>query len=169
LTNYEKKNIQVAVGFQDGTLKVYDTNLALTRTIAAHSSAITRIKYISTLNYVVTCSADNKAKVWDNANSWSLVSTFSSHTGQIQGVEKISETLMATSATDGKIFIWTTATGVQTLQITVAGASPANIVYALQLMPNGDQIAAGAGSTGIITIYNVADGTVRIFRNFVCF
>ena len=145
----------------DGTLKVYDTNQALTRTIAAHSSAISRIKYVASLDYVVTCAADNKAKVWNNTNSWSLVSTFTSHTGQIQGVEKISELLMATSATDGNIYIWTTTTGAQTLQITVPGASPDNIVYALQLMPNGDQMAASAGSTGIITIYNVADGTVR--------
>ena len=146
---------------------MYDTNLALTRTIAAHSSAIIRIKYVASLNYVVTCSADNKAKVWDYANAWSLVSTFTSHTGLIFGVEKISELLMATSAIDGKIYIWTTMTGVQALQITVPGVSPDFIVYALQLLPNGDQMAAGAGSTGIITIYNVADGTVRN-KTFVC-
>jgi len=154
---------KVAVGFNDGTLQIYDTNLALTLTKRAHFNFISRIKYISSLSYAVT-SSRSSVKVWDMANSWSLVAEFTGNMNYVFSLEQISATTMASGAS-GDISLWTITTGVSTLTINPPGT---NFWYCLQLLPSGNLLAAGSSTSGKIFIYSTVTGTVNQINVFFC-
>ena len=93
----------------NGQLNVYDeTSLSLVQSIQAHTQQINRIRQSPfSPYYVVTCSNDWLVKVWrPNTNEWLLIRTYTGHTQGPEGIEFISNDVIATSGADNTIQIW---------------------------------------------------------------
>ncbi len=120
-------------------------------TFRAHTSCINRIKQSPFNGFVATTSVDKTVKIWNitkNNGNWFLIQTYTGHTNGVCGIEFISENMIATGSMDSTIQMWSLYTGLTTKTINTS----AN-VYALQLLSNGFDLAAGLDMN--INIYNI--------------
>ena len=122
----------------------------------AHSDNIFRIKEAHD-GLVLTASADKTVKVWNSSNNWNLIGTYTNHTGYVYALVYLSNDVMASGDTGGKINIWriNSLTAIRTLS--------SSAVYSLALLNNGFYLASGHSNN--ILIWNINDGS--IFKTLV--
>ncbi len=122
----------------------------------AHSDSIYRIKQSPfSSNYVATCSADAKVKIWNVSSpfNWTLITTYSQHSSGVDGLEWLDkDTLASAGYTDQTIKQWSMATGQTKLTIQTN-----QDVFSLTMLDTNIHLAAGVGY-GDINIYNINDG-----------
>jgi WD40 repeat protein len=102
------------IGDLNGQIKIYNQN-SLVNSFKAHSYQINRIKQSPfNTNYVVTCSSDYTAKIWNVSSSfnWSLITTYSQHSSPVYALEWLdNDTLASAGWYDTTIQIWLITTG----------------------------------------------------------
>ncbi len=144
---------QVAIGFQNGLIKVYNESFALLNSFQAHTNAINRIKQSAyNSEYVATiCGGDSTVKIWNiwNISNWSLIKNYANHTQPVLGLEWINEDSIASGSNDKTIKIWSIKTGQTKITINTG-----NIIYSLKLLSNGFHLACGL-QNGYIKIYDI--------------
>jgi WD40 repeat protein len=123
----------------------------------AHENYINRLKQSPFNSYVASVSDDAKVKIWNpssNENaSWTLIRTYSNHTEWVDGLEFISEDLIATGSDDNTTQIWSISTG-QTLRTIYTGSQ----VFSLKLLNDASSSMAIGLQSGEIKIFNVISG-----------
>ena len=139
------------MGGSSGQIEVWQMNQILVKSsFQAHTFLIYQLKYIPTLNYLISCSVDCSVKIWSTL-TWSLIATYSNHTSGVGSLEQIDDQTMASGSFDGTIHIWNVNTTSQ-IKIIETG-SP---VYSLSLLSK-DLLAAGL-ENGFIQFLNLTNG-----------
>ena len=94
---------RVAVGFKDGTLRLYD--LPETRLLweqqTAHTKALRRIAFNSDGSLLASASADKTAKLWQ-AKDGTLIQTFTGHKDVVNAVTFAPNNILVTASFDGQ-------------------------------------------------------------------
>jgi len=139
----------IAVGGSSGQLEIWNANKSLVKSsFQAHTSNIWQLKFIPTLNYLISCSDDAYIKVWSTL-TWSLNITYSGHKPWgVTSLEQIDDFTIASGSTNGSIHVWDiqTATQIKTIDQNEMA------IFSLLLLTN-DLLAAGL-NTGKIQIWN---------------
>jgi len=136
---------------------VYDgRSFGLLNSFQAHNNAINRIKQSPFQNddLVATCSDDKTVKLWNLTSNWTLIRTYTGHSGGVNGLEWINNDTIASGSWDSTIQMWSIKTG-QTLRTIITGSG----VYSLKLLANGFHLASCL-DYGEIYIHNVNDGSL---------
>jgi WD40 repeat protein len=106
---------------------------------------------------VATVSNDNTSKIWyigSSNTNWTLILSYTGHTSWVNVIESINEDIVATGSSDCTIKMWSIKNGTTSLSINTKYS-----VYALQLLSNGLDLAAGL-YTGLISVYNINNGSL---------
>jgi WD40 repeat protein len=142
------------IGDSSGQIKVYDENVALIKSIQAHSSTVQRIKQLPN-GYVATC-GDTTVKIWDPSfYNWTLIRTYNNYYST-PAFDYINKDLMisATYYYPG-INIWSIGTGETVRTINVVYYS---YIYSLKMLDNGIHVAIG--QYGGIYVFNINTGSL---------
>jgi WD40 repeat protein len=120
---------------------------------SAVSAAVSRIKILPN-GQVFTSYSDSSIRIWNIANplSWSLVRTYTGHSGPTYGIVFIRADTLATGSLDKTIKIWRISTGFTNRIIT-----PGTIVYSVALLTDGVTLASACSNK--INFYNVNTGS----------
>ena len=102
-----------------------------------------------------TSYSDSSIRIWNIANplSWTLVRTYTGHSGPTYGIDFIRADTLATGSLDKTIQIWLISTGATTRTI-----NPGTIVYSVALLTDGATLASACSNR--INLYNVNNGTL---------
>jgi WD40 repeat protein len=108
---------------------------------------------------VFTSYSDSSIRIWNIANplSWTLIRTYTGHSGPTYGIDFIRTDTLATGSLDKTIQIWRISTGLTSLTL-----NPGTIVYSVALLTDGATLASACSNR--INLYNVNNGT--LLRSF---
>jgi WD40 repeat protein len=139
----------VIIGDTTGTIRVYNEQFKLSKSIKAHSGWINRI--ISLPNGLVASNSyDTLVKIWDS--NWNILQKYNGHTDIVAGLEYIDTDTMASGSVDKTIQIWSISNG-ETKRVINAEAA----VWSLKLLSNRNTLASGLDN-GNINIHNINTG-----------
>ena len=90
-----------------GKIQIYQ-NLTCVHEFQAHEDTINQIKHLygRSNDIIATASKDTSVKIW-NTTDWSLIATFTGHTGSVYTIEQVNETTLASSSYDTTVQVWT--------------------------------------------------------------
>jgi WD40 repeat protein len=134
----------VAVGFKDGTLRLYalpETTEWLWEKQTAHADQVRRIAFNSDGSLLASASADKKAKLWQ-AKDGKLIQTFTGHEDEVNAVAFApNDNILATASFDGKIGLFTIGTNQKTFYPAHDGKDVNTIAFDasdIKLLSTGD-------------------------------
>ncbi len=109
VVSYSKPKDKLAVAAQNN-IYLYDVNNLRTDTISTrHKDRITKVEFSSNSDHIVSGSMDNRARIWkldEKSNSYSLLQTIASHTGDIEDVKFYKDSLLLTASSDNTVQIY---------------------------------------------------------------
>lgn len=139
-------NNEIAIGFGDGTITLWDRNSGEKRELLGHNSGVCCLASVEK-ECLISGSLDHTACVWDlhlGTARFPLIK----HTGPVVCVAQLSETHLATGSEDGLIVVWCAPTGAE-----LYACAHADAVWALARLTT-TTFASGS-----------ADRTVKIWRS----
>lgn len=157
----------VAVGFKEGALAVYDVNngSVLWKKESAHDDQVLRLAFNNAGNLIASSSHDNTAKIWKVALPTSLqeLQTFKEHENSVYAVSfsPDSQTL-ATASYDGKIGLF--KLGGQEKQNPPFKAHD-GIVEGVSFSNDGKQLLS-SGQDRLIKLWNIQTSPPTVSQNF---
>lgn len=97
-------------GSSDDTAKMWDIDTGIVSHTFIHNADVNSV-FVSG-GYLFTGSSDNKARMWDINSPYSLIKTFSGHTGSVRSVfvaDSEGQTFLFTGSTDNTVKQWNIA------------------------------------------------------------
>jgi WD40 repeat protein len=151
---------EVAAGYSDGRILLYDaTTAALRQTIAASDQVIATIAYSANGRWIASAAVgtDTAARVWDAENG-KLVATLVGHSRWVSRVAFLAkDTLLLTTSPDQTVRLWNTATW-QLQRVLQGHTAP---VLALAVHPSGERFITGSKDQSLLAWKQVADERSR--------
>ncbi|GAA4271503.1 AAA family ATPase [Aquimarina gracilis] len=109
VVTYSKPKDKLAVAARNN-IYLYDVNDLKTDTISTkHDDRITQVEFSSNSDHLVSGSMDNKARIWkldEETDSYALLQTITSHTGDIEDVKFYKDSLLLTASSDHTVQIY---------------------------------------------------------------
>ncbi len=107
--SFSKPRDKLVVAAQNN-IYLYNTENLQTDTIwTSHKDKITRVEFSSNSDHIVSGSVDNKARIWkldEKSNTYNLLQTMASHTGDIEDVAFYKDSLLLTASSDNTVQIY---------------------------------------------------------------
>ena len=99
---------ELAVGFSDHTIRIYDTtSYQLKQTLEGHSNSVFTVKYTPDYHYLVTGGRDAHLKIWDVRKNYQLTESIAAHMYAINYLDFSSDSrYFATGSMDKSVKVW---------------------------------------------------------------
>jgi WD40 repeat protein len=82
-----KKHGEIAVGYSDHMIRIFDSDLSLKHEWKAHENSVFTLKYIPGSPFLISGSRDARFKVWDSVSGYSQVEEVVAHMYAINHIE----------------------------------------------------------------------------------
>jgi len=100
----------LAVGFSDNLIRVFDENLAMKSSWVAHANSVFTLRYIPGSTLLLSGSRDARLKMWDSASGYGLSAEVVAHMYAINHIEFSPDRKhFVTCSMDKSIKVWDTA------------------------------------------------------------
>jgi serine/threonine protein kinase len=152
-TRYSPDGTTVAMGIDDGTVKLWDAGTGrIQGTINAHRAPIWRIAFNPAGTRMATASDDGLAKIW-STQMWKEEHTLK-HDTAVRAVAFAPEgQAVVTGSRKGALRVWDLGTGRERFEM----AGHSGVIYGLTVAPDGNTIASSGGDH-VIKLWNARNG-----------
>ena len=137
-----------------GQVTLFNTlNGSELQTLSGHTAPISHVTFSPDGRKLATASADMRAVVWDVEEGTELFRLIG-HTGDVLGVDFSHDgSRLVTGSTDGTARVWQLSISQEWLTVPVPGGTGQ-----IAFCPDGSCIAAGAGSEGMMKVWDTTTG-----------